>query len=649
MLLRTVRIQNYKCVEDSQEFTVGPITCLVGKNESGKTALLQALYKLNAAVASESDFDFVQEYPRRLLSDYEARHKRQPDNVLTTTWHLDSKDVAALDELLGPGAYDGKPVTITKGYANQKFWSIGIAEPVVVKHLLKESGLHTEEVQLLKQAKSVAEVAQCLEKLQEPSERQSALLARIGETVPDGKVSQAAINLLSKRLPTFVYFADYQRMPGQVAINDLTTKESTDSLAFPERIFLALLNLASTSAAEIQKTGTFEHLVARLEGISNRLSQKIFEFWSQNTHLQVEFRFDQARPEDPPPFNEGYIFRTRIRNTRHGVTIAFDERSAGFVWFFSFLVWFSQLQRNYGSNLIALLDEPGLGLHAKAQSDLLRYIKEELVPNQAVIYTTHSPFMVDPDDILAVRTVEDVVQGTKLLGTKVGDKVFSTDRDTLFPLQAALGYDITQTLFVGKHCLLVEGPSDLLYLRWFSRELQSQGRTFLDPRWTITPCGGVDKIASFMALFGGSKLHVSVLADLHKGVKKKIANLKESELLKSGHVFSADMYADQDEADVEDLVGRPLFVRIVNLCYSLSRDQALPTSKPEAAPDRVAEEVQAHFRTLPPDVDVFDHYSPAQYLIEHAAQVREAVDDLEQALGRFESLFTDLNATLPRK
>ena len=74
--------------------------------------------------------------------------------------------------------------------------------------------------------------------------------------------------------------------------------------------------------------------------------------------------------------------------------------------------------------------------------------------------------------MMSVRTIEDVVQtdqrGRKeSLGTKVGDKVLSTDKDTLFPLQGALGYEITQSLFIGDHSLLVEGPSDLLYLQAF--------------------------------------------------------------------------------------------------------------------------------------------------------------------------------------
>lgn len=109
-------------------------------------------------------------------------------------------------------------------------------------------------------------------------------------------------------------------------------------------------------------------------------------------------------------------------------------------------------------DLIILLDEPGLSLHARAQEDLLRYIDEELAPRHQVIYTTHSPFMI-PRQLVRVRTVHDVwydKHGEIIVeGTKVGDDVLSTDPDTVFPLQTALGYELTHSLFVGKKTLCV--------------------------------------------------------------------------------------------------------------------------------------------------------------------------------------------------
>jgi len=646
MILKSVRVENFKCIEDSNEFSIEPVTCLVGKNESGKTALLQALYKLNPDIPGEGDFEPLLEYPRRKWSEYKERHQTSPDNVLTTVWELDEADIEALAQKLGTEALKNATVIVTKGHDNERHWDIEIDEQRVIAHYLNSAEIDQEERTGLEESETIAELISKLEAGESPSESRSKLLSALQESFPKGGPVEAAINVLEKRLPTFLYIADYYRLPGEVSIEDLARRKKENHLESAHRVFIALLNLVGTSPEDINSIGRFEELVAELEAVSNRLSQEIFEYWSQNKHLEVDFRFDHARPKDPPPLNSGYIFRTRIKNRRHGVTVSFDERSAGFVWFFSFLVWFSQAKRIYGEDLFILLDDPALSLHARAQADLLRYINEKLRPHYQVIYTTHSPFMIDPDNLLSVRTIEDVVINEEIQGSKVGDKVLSTDADTVFPLQAALGYDITQTLFVGKHTLLVEGPADLLYLKWFSGQLQGRGREYLDRRWVIAPCGGIDKIGSFLALFGGAKLHVAVFTDFHTGQKRKVRNLKESDLLRAGHVFSAEMYVDQDEADVEDLLGRSFYTALVNKCYSLDEPHRLPEQRSSDAPVRVLKEVENHFATLTTEIPEFDHYKPASFLLENTAELRTALLDLDQALDRFETLFKDLNALL---
>ncbi|GMA74681.1 hypothetical protein GCM10025880_10980 [Methylorubrum aminovorans] len=119
------------------------------------------------------------------------------------------------------------------------------------------------------------------------------------------------------------------------------------------------------------------------------------------------------------------------------MTVPFSERSAGFIWFFSFLVKFAQVSKR-GGNQILLLDEPGLTLHGKAQADLLRYFADRLLPKHQVVFSTHSPFMVPPDDLTLSRIIEDQVEQKRpgfwtTKGTKVRGDVLATDPDTLFP------------------------------------------------------------------------------------------------------------------------------------------------------------------------------------------------------------------------
>ena len=592
MKLVSARVQNYKCIDDSGEFSIAGLTCLAGKNESGKTALLQALRRLNPVEETEEQFDPLTEYPRRRQNQPQ---RGGPKEVLTTKWEMSQDDIKAVEPIVGPSAIQNPMVIINKGYDNLTDWVFDF-----------------------------------------------------GELFLNEDTSDAVRIELEKRLPRFLYFPTYGTLPGRVSVEQIADKvDAKTSQNDGERLFLALLALAGTNVDELRNADRSEGLIARLEGVSNQLSDEIFQYWTQNRNLEVGFSYHEARPNDPEPFNSGHIFNLRVRNNTHRVSIGFDERSTGFVWFFSFLVWFSQMEQIYGDRLVILLDEPGLSLHGKAQGDLLQYIKEKLLPKYQVIYTTHSPFMIDTEAILSVRTVEDVVTKDGVsMGTKVGDQVLSADADTIFPLRAALGYDITQSLFIGEHSLLVEGPSDLMFLRWASKQLITRGRTGLDDRWTITPVGGIDKLGSFVALFAGNELHVAVLTDFHSGDKRKVRDLKESEILSSGHVFTADSFANQIEADIEDILGRDLYVKIVNRCYELKEKKRVPKVRPDNATELVLEEVKQHFRTVATEERGFDHLSPAVYLFENASEFHNA-KGVDTALDRFEKFFRAVNGLLP--
>jgi predicted ATP-dependent endonuclease of OLD family len=80
-------------------------------------------------------------------------------------------------------------------------------------------------------------------------------------------------------------------------------------------------------------------------------------------------------------------------------------------------------------------NEPGLNLHASAQTDLLRFI-EDLSDDYQIIYSTHSPFMIASDSLNRVRTVLETDKGSV-----ISDSIQEKDPDTLFPLQASLGYE----------------------------------------------------------------------------------------------------------------------------------------------------------------------------------------------------------------
>lgn len=640
MQLKKARVTTYKAVIDSEWFTLDQLTCLVGKNESGKTAILEALEKLNAARTERALFRET-DYPRVLMEDYGT------DGVgVETVWTLSGEEHHELVRLAGSSdAVVSNEVTVKKTYGNKLDWTLPIDYPKSAAAHLASGGLSSEEATPLKSANTPGELMTALKGLAEPTPKQTALLESLKATLTGGNVVTTATAYLSERLPTFVYYSEYDRLPGRISVNQVITHRNNQTLESltGSNVFLALLSMVGTTLDDLVNINTSEGLISKLEAVESRMSRRIFKYWSQNKHLKVRFRFHEAATGDEPPFNTGKVFQTRIENTRHEATISLDERSTGFIWFFSFLVWFSEVQKTYGENLIVLLDEPGLSLHAKAQEDLLRFVNEELLPKYQVIYSTHSPFMVDTNNLLSCRTVEDATgQDGEVLGTKVNSEVLKANGDTLFPLRAALGYDISQSLFVGEHTLLVEGPSDLLYLQWASQTLTAAGRKGLDPKWTVTPCGGITKVPSFLALFSGNNLHVAVLADLADGSRNKVREIQRSELLHDGHVFVATDYSTNERnADTEDIFGRDFYVELINATYGLTGNKKMPAKKPQEADERAVVEAESFAEGW---TDRYDHYTPSKYLITHPDSLTGK--SVEAALDNFERLFTDLNNLL---
>jgi hypothetical protein len=261
--------------------------------------------------------------------------------------------------------------------------------------------------------------------------------------------------------------------------------------------------------------------------------------------------------------------------------------------------------------------------------------------------------MVDPYNLKRARTVEDIFSTTEdgreqYLGTKVGEKVLSTDSDTLIPLRTALGYEMVHSMVTGHKTLLVESLTDMLYLNWFSTRLNEKGRAGLDSSWKIVPCGGGEKIGAFLGLFGANPGDVVVLTETVGG-QRKLEQLHESELMRGCGTLTMDKYTDSKGESIEDLIGWPTYFGLVNLCYKLPRKNRLPVIKPQDAENvdiqtnDLVRQVKEHLAAAGHDSGSFDRYRAAEFLVEHTGKCLRKLPDLAGALDRFEMLFADIN------
>jgi predicted ATP-dependent endonuclease of OLD family len=646
--LISAHITNFRSIEDSNKFEIGDLTCLVGKNEAGKTAILQAFYGLSPFASFV--YDRTRDYPRRHLSRFDDRHPDGKSKVIETCWTLSPVEIKLISDIYGADALKNNEITISRYIGDSsQYWSIPCNERACLDHLINELNLDEVEKNPLKNTKNGKEAISILTELSQRSDNLEELLTSLSN-LRDGSFHSEMIKILSPDKPKFFYTSHFDRMSGEISINQIQADIQQNTVTPSDQIFLDFLEYAGTSIDELKGASRHEDLKAQCEGASNEITDEIFQFWSQNDALKVIIDIAEGKSGDKPPFNSGTIVKIRIENSNHRVTVPLSERSAGFVWFFSFLSQFKQLKKTAG-NAIILLDEPGLTLHGKAQSDLLRYIEERLLPEHQVIFTTHSPFMVPAERMADVRIVEDVIkyEGRKptVLGTKVSSDALFVDKDTLFPLQAALGYEITQSLFIGKNTLLVEGPSDILYLQAFSAALKNRKREGLDSRWTICPSGGIDKISPFASLFGANNLNIAVLCDLASGDKNKIEKLRKSQILKASQLFTAADFTGKSESDIEDFLHPELFVKLLNSAYSLSKKNILSVAKLDAAltTERIVKKAEAAFRVMTQDVQEFDHFYPSDWLIRNPAFLVVS-PELDETLDRFEQAFKMINKVL---
>jgi hypothetical protein len=640
MKLIKARVTNYKSIEDSGWVRIDPVTCLVGKNEAGKTAFLQALEKIKPIEGVNADFDYELEYPRQALNTYKKTHASNPAIVVEAVYELDDGDAAAIEADFGTGALSGREVTIRKNYANYTTYTIPYNEGAIVKHLVGAAGLPAEvAAELLSKAETCSALYAAATALGSEPPQAPTLVAEMASW-RDGKIGCTLIDKhVGPLMPRFFYFDDYSIMEGRIAVSALKARRDASELDEADRTFLALLGLVGATLEEFESQDNRERLIASLEAAGNTISDELFEFWTQNKQLAVIFDLSGPDAAAGPPYNEGTNLQIRIRNDRHRVTVPFDQRSRGFVWFFSFLAYFSQLEQERQDDLILLLDEPGLSLHATAQGDFLRFIAERLAPDHQVIYTTHSPFMIDARKLDQVRTVVDRDD----LGTVISDEVFRADKETLFPLQAALGYDLAQTLFVAPDNLLVEGASDVIYMQVLSVACEAEGKTSLDPRWVIVPVGGIDKIASFLSLLGGQNLNTSVLIDASgSGDQQRIKNMQETGHLSKHDLIRITEFTGTTAADVEDLFEPGFYLQLVNPAFAQRLAKKLTVAELGAGDPRITKRIQAHFDQN--SLGHFSHLRPATHLLREQATLLDKIP--EKTLDRAAGLFERINKNL---
>ncbi len=632
MRLVSFHVRDFRNIVDSGLIEVqANTTCLVGKNESGKTALLEALNRLNPA--REASFNVEEEYPRWKLTRDQKSGEAQDAKPIWARFELEDEDFDAISQWVGSGVLEDSHLDLWVNYANRRTISVHPDERQVVLNLIEkidpQAASDFGEVESLARLREIS-VTGPSQEATESSTTTADQLVKIVDAVDviigsHDSFESAFIDFVILRVPKFFYFDEYSSLPGRSSLQDLAGSPTDPGLQTAQ----ALLRLAGTDVTSLGDPD-FNLRKAALEAVSNDLTDQVFEFWKQNRDLKVEVEVDIVVGSGPNVATSSVerFLEIRVEDRRHGFTNNFGQRSSGFQWFFSFLAAFSEFEEKEGRAVI-LLDEPALTLHGKAQDNFLRLIDVRLAPKHQVLYTTHSPFMVEMGHLERVRIVED--KGSKE-GAAVIDFELAKDPDSLFPLQAALGYDIAQSLFIGPDNLVIEGTSDFAYLQVMSDHLKVLGREGLDPRWRLLPAGSASNVPTFVALMG-PHLDVTVLVDSGTQGMQRLHNMTTRGLLKDERFITVGDILGSNQADIEDLFIPDDYVALYNLAFKTRHSvNELPET------DRIVK------RLAIKEGGDYDHGVPADYLLRNREQFLATLATL--TVDNFEKLFRRVNQTL---
>lgn len=634
MRLKSFHVRVFRNIIDSGSITVESNTCLVGKNEAGKSALISALNYLNPA--KPLTIALLDEYPRWLKKEHEITGQITAAVPITATYELTEEEYAALEQEFGALVLTSREITAQRRYVADTEFKLPIDEAAFLKGFLaRQVNVETLIARLRRVATSEAlftllgEIAEeVTQGTTEPTpEAQAAKQVKLSlvSILGDGNLLNAITTRVKDLLPRTFYFGQYSQLRGRYQLSEVLpalTTPSEDEEIQAAANFLRLARIEEQNVA----SNDFESSNAELEAVSSLLTKRVKANWKQNQHLKLSVRIEIV-PNKASPGERHLQFR--VEDTRHDFSSRLDRRSTGFQWFVSFIASFLEFEKD--KNLILLLDEPGLSLHARAQMDLLDAIDQHLTVGRQVIYTTHSPFMVRTEALHRARIVED--QGPELGSVVSNDAGTIKDPDTLFPLQAALGYDIAQNLFIGSHNIIMEGVSDVIYLKILSTFLSSKGRTSLPEIARLLPAGGATDISTFIALLG-AQLQVVVLLD-GNAQRQRIENAIAQGRLSAQRVISIDSFTDVKGGDIEDLFTPHEYVAIYNGTFR----KTIAVSDLHGS-DRIVKRIERF------EGAEFNHGRVAEYFLANQANI---IPKLSGAtLDRFENLISALEKALPR-
>ena len=552
MRLTKARVQGYRSIIDTGYFDVeNDKTIFVGPNEAGKTAILQALQKLNAPEGT-TPFDSLRDYPRSKYDEDIKNGKIDPSKFTVVEGHFiledeDKKDIPEdyqnvsyvfgrrldntywhrLDNAPKQLSFSDIEKDLLKLCQHYKNTSQARSESETKQTAIQNSydsviiGLQRTSVITAEKAKKITDwVKNNVSYLADDNPTEEKRYDKLIELLEKPVQRCEVLETLRKRLPTFILFSNYFRIRPVLHLRNLAERVDRKMLDDEQYDYgnICLLKFLGFTPQELADAGDtsrfnlsdpaqYEQYRAQLDkrdyqlnAATIRLTKAICEIWNPQNNgrdanklrIKVDGQYLKVVVEDDL-----------------GVEVELDQRSEGFQWMVSFYAVFFAEASDKHKNAILLLDEPGQSLHALKQAEFIETLTKLSESNQT-LYTTHSPFLVGSNELDKVRVVE---MPDRTVGTKVNVSLTASDSGAMLPLQEALGYDLAQSLFFHNKNLVLEGLTDMWYLESLSDLLKADGKIGIDDQIALIPANSASKVVYFATILHAQNLKLAALLD----------------------------------------------------------------------------------------------------------------------------------------
>ena len=519
MKLKKFRIKNYKSIADSGDcYLTDTITILAGKNESGKTSILEALEDFDTdkkiretakpikspektpeiSITFIIEKDTIKEILQEIGSPLKANADVELELIKTFPDTYSFSDAALQSEIFG-----GKKIEKVQKSIKDKWNKV---KTIRVKYEALGGSLFDFEFVDLANEKTLftnfknattPNIPQIDEKERDSF---SKLLAEMEAEINTLETLSATktkfFNALKKWIPNFILFNSFEDVfPNKIPFAELETNEWIQDLAIISDLDVATI-----------KSSTDRDKHKHKKDVNITLNKDYEKFWTQDiSNLSVDWDSQFLYfwiEEDDYPYEPSL-------------------RSKGRQWHLAFYIKVSARANENVPNII-LIDEPGLFLHAKAQEDILSQLEDSAKEVQ-LIFCTHSPYLLEADKLNRVR----LIHRTKKAGTRIENKVHAlADKETLTPIMTAIGLELNAGISAldKVNNVVVEGPSDVYYLNAFKKILNKNSVNFVFGGGA----GNMPFVGTILHGWGGKVIY---LYDNDQGKKDGEKNLKDNWLV----------------------------------------------------------------------------------------------------------------------